>query len=1295
MNRLETLAFGFISLLLQGLAGLRERWIVAIVLGLLILAYAAARLLQWRLTRHLRVQPAKAAPVGRMEAKFSIAAPVALLYFLLEWIVKGIRNRLLQRRRSQGQVLKEVSGKQTPAEAAVVVATLGPTFFLSGVLSGVTYWLAWLTGPLFARSYGVSPGHSFWQYLFLGQRPEFAWLLPLENQPLVAVVLCLVFWMIFWWTLGNVLRGLVFRSELQRNLNAERDSALPLWTSGFGVAGLTEPGLSYRRWATWLTTFAILLVAAAWTTLGREEGGVAPSALALGLVFTLSWVLHLRLRGFPKSPAPDASAPGSSSGKEQPGWPEVEEELRSLYGIKMPEAQLKRSLSPLGFPVKAREVPTLSPLAAELLSDPEEDPETAREPVLTIMQSKVLASLSLLGYVHLQPPAGNGALTLQRTGPDEIEDRSGLSERHQIVLAPEGSGKTTLAMLAAANHALVHTRATLMITRFEAQAEEACARIRSAVDPSTVRWNLRLRRLGRDFAADLSRDIIPDVVVASLRQLVTSLLDNTEIYTPFLRNVGLVVVDDVESFAGAVEIHAQLAFRRLHLLFRELTEVERLGKENAPLMLVLGVDSMKETAAWAKSLCAIQAAVHLCPEGAGKVEETAKGKQRRPDVQQKSFRLSDLRTEAGRPLTVAEVAGACEARGVAWHYRPCGDGRRQRGRGPLLLEREPEFACESPREACVLFLEGRWSEVRRELRRLSRAGCESGRSEIVFLTAAEPEEETACEALDPSFGLSHDQARQDLSDLGMELAALPLPIVRPPSSAVVQSHLLSDLIQRWIEVKDLVDTFEAPVARSLRHLKSQGMLYTEERSDVRPELKEYESKVYVRALTTALAVEDEGSREEGIAELSPFDKVRQVELVSTTAVTVRNRADHTQLCQVEADSAGLVYYPGRVFEDSRGRFVVVGRTRKGDRVGAVEVEPALYDDLSSPRRRFEIVEIEGRAEDEGGNGTTIPYLLFPPELVLLGRDPVEIGLVAIEATIRSLATYRLDRVTGEVHSRELHGETIQQLFQPTPLATVALLMHPNPERSPAGAPPLRFGEARLLAMLLRFLLPLLYRDTRDHLEVALCVAAAPREEGSEPSPSPAWDTPLGPRDGFYVLDLHQGGNGTARALYREGLELPLRLCRHFLDQVSDFQRLLRLYDHWGDLDEILAEDRPEKEEEIDELSTEEMAADPETGHDEEPVDAAGEGLLEEPAGSAMEAGEELVDGESEKQPEDPPGSATEGGAELAGEERRREAAWPWAEIRLGLRGWLASRLHPEPVQESSSSEASKKPEEPT
>ncbi len=1304
MDWLEILFFSLLSLLLQWIAGLRERWIIVIVVGLLILAYGFAHLLQRRLVLYLKKNPAATAPLGRLEANLSILAPVAWAYAMLEGTAK-VAYGWLRRKDKKEKNKQEKKDRVSPTESyPLLVATLGPTFFLAGVLTGVTYWLAWVTEPLFARSFNVRPGLSFWQHLLLGQRPEFGWLLPLEDRPLLAVVLCLVFWLAVWWSYGNILRGLVYRSDLQRNLHIERETALPLWTSGFGVIDLEKPGRSYQ-WANWLVAVAAVLIVGAWTTLDREQDGISPSALAMGLVVPLSWLVHLHLRGFARRPEA-GEAKAKSPEETPPGWPQVIEELGRLHGLQAPKAQFERPLSALQLETDMREVAAFSPLTAELLLETGESPESAQEPRLTAMQHKVLESLSLLGFVHLPPPRDDDALILPSSGPEGIEDRSGLSERHQIVLAPEGAGKTTLAMLAAANHALVHARATLIITRSEAQARETFDRIRSAIEPSTVRWNLRLRRVGRDFASDLSQDIIPDIVVASLHQTATNLLDNSEVYAPFLRTVGLVVVDDVESFVGPVEIHAQLAFRRLHLLFRQLANVDQLGPENVPVMLVLGVDAMKETATWVKSLCGIRAAVRQFAES--RATDGDEETQAPHGVRQMGFRLRDLRTESGRELTVAEIVAACESYGVPWSYRPCGDGRRHLGRGPLLLQTEPEYDCNSPRDACVFFLEGHWSEVRRELRRLPWAGNESGRDEIVFLTAVEREEEAACEALQPSFGLDRERSGEEISDLAAELATLPLPIVRPPSSLAVQSHLLSDLLQHWIEVKDLVDTFEAPVAHCLRRLKAEGMLLTEERKDVLPELKEYESKVYARALATSVDVEQSGSLTEGVTEYSLYDKVRQVELVSSTAVAVRNRSEHTVLRYVEADSAGLIYYPGRVFEDSRGRFVVVGRAHEGHRFGAIEVEPVLHDDLSAPRRRFDIAELPKESA---------PYPLFPPELVLLGRDPVTIGLVSVRAKIRPLATYRLDRVTGEIQSRELHGNAICEAFQPRPLTTVALVMRPNPQEAPPGSPPLRFGEARLLAMLLRVLLPLLYRDTREHAEVALRIEEAEQERrdsieihgssstnGDSKYSSPRWDIPLGPHDTLYILDLHQGGNGIARALYREGLELPLRFCRHFLEQSNDFRRLQRLYDHWGDLEEILAEGHPEKPtkagatEPLKDL-LEEISTTPASS-----LDAEADALPEEATG-VEEAATEPVDLEKQRAAEDTvvtasldveePASVDVENTETADAARDKEPAagpLPLGEIRRGLLEWLDSRLHPEPFFEEAKARESETPE---
>lgn len=1212
--------------------------ILGCVGGLLSLIYGMALGLQWKLVKYLEPRPEQTAPLGRWEAMFSILAPATVLFFALEGMTRSLHRRVRGSKEPDWKVKHPSSAKNHGKP--VLIATLGPTFLLSGVGTAVVYWLARLAEPFFAEAFSHEGPYPYWESKLLSSLLALdppPGIFPLVDHPKVALILCLLFWTAFWWTYGNLLRGLVYRADLQRNLASRRETALPLWTSWFGVKELARAGEAYRGWAAWLVTASILLTVGAGMTLNLASNSdaavvpgtsdqavqVSPSALVVALILVLSWLLHLHLKGKDSRPGLKSRRAATAQPDEVPGWKEVVEKLTERYRLPPPEFRSERPLVAPAFTVAAESLQALSPLVPELLQEPEQSPEIQLKPPLNVMQAKVLESLSLFGYVHLQPPTTGDVLELSSSGPGAVEDRSGLSEHHQIVLAPEGSGKTTLAMLAAANNTLVHARATLLITRSEEQAKELQLRFQEAVEPSTVRWNLRFRRMGKDFAADLSRDIVPDIVISSLHELTTGILDNAEVYADFLRNVGLVVVDDVESFAGAVEIHAQLAFRRLRLLFRQVSEVEQLGEANAPLMLILGVDSMKEMAAWAKSLCGVQAVVRAFPAAVAETGESEDSAAKEDARQQKWLPFSELRTHQGRQLSVPEVVAACEAAGVPWCYRPCGDGRRHRGRGPLLLEQEPEHATTSPRDACVIFLDGRWSEVRRELQRSPWAGYQSGRQEVVVLVLVDPDEALACGALDPDLGFesSHDHARPDLAE---ELIALPLPVVRSPSSHVLQSHLLSDLVQNWFEVKDLVGTFEAPVAHRLRYLQSQGMLLTEERSDVQAALKEYEAKVYVRALAASLAIDEAGSSaNDGIIDFPLLDKVRQVELVASSAVTIRNRADHTQLRTVEADSAAWIYYPGRIFEDSRGRFVVVGRARRGNRLGAIEVEPVLHDDFSSPRRWFERIEQDtssredlpvATSPDSPAQSEAHGYALYEKEPVLLGRHSIELGLVAIELKLHSLAVFRLDKLTFEVRAREIHAQRAKSEFPPEQLNTIAVSLFPNPQESSSSAPKLLLAEARLLTALLRFILPLIYRNVQDRLEVALIF---PGQDGDKKLTGP-WNSELENEAAIYLFDLHQGGDGTARALYRDGVELPLRFCRHFVATDVDVERIFRLHGHESSLQEVKA---------------------PQGGPE------AVQSTDDEPEDEALEA-------------------------------------WPWPEIRAGLLAWLDSRLHPEPIPES-------------
>jgi len=513
-------------------------------------------------------------------------------------------------------------------------------------------------------------------------------------------------------------------------------------------------------------------------------------------------------------------------------------------------------------------------------------------------------------------------------------------------------------------------------------------------------------------------------------------------------------------------------------------------------------------------------------------------------------RLRDFRSATGELLTAAALVEVCEHLSVPWIYRPCGDLRRHLGRRPLLLKDEPRWCVDSPEDACVIFLEGRWSDVRRERRRLRRAGARfrrgrggeegsapkgDGAGELVaFVTLVDVDEEMAFTQLDRRFGLAEILER------------LPEPALRPPSGRVARSHLAADLVQHWMEVAEVVDVFGHASAPVLRQLARGGLLLTEPRVDVHPDAYEYVRKVYVRALARATAPK---VGDLAVLPILPMP-VAEVELVSPRSVAVRDRTKPTvPLARVDASASAFLYYPGRIFTDARGSFLLVGRalTDGGEgsalEAGDVLVEPILTDDVSSPRRR-----VESRFDLEAAS---LDVETTPPEPVVFGRHAIRVGVLPVEVRPDHRATLRVGPIYGEVRQRLVRRET-----GAVPLRTVALWIEPDPGLGEA--PRLTFGAARLIAAAFRVLLPSMVRGASESLEVAL------RVDGD-----PALDHELQPGEGFLVFDLDEGGSGTARSLLRDGVEPLLRLCRLFLERVLDPSRLLALHDHWGDSGELV------------------------------------------------------------------------------------------------------------------------------
>lgn len=1187
-------------------------------LVLLGLHFGVAQFMQGRLNSRLEDRPEREVNMWLQELMFTLPGLVCLLlalpFILIARAVRGaskaVNDRLeARRKRKAAEAAGEEGAVAPPVEdeepeeppVPVLVASIGPSYLGAAVVSAFVYVLGVLSEPLLRAQLDLAEGLPAWEYLIFGDRPELQWYLPLAKFPWLAALLTIVFWFVIWTWTGRVIR-LVLIGRLNVNLFSARsdEGVLRPWRTWFGAPELWRPHPTYVRWAKWLPIAALPMLLVGWAMLAGEPYRASPSMFSISLLLAFSWALHFSVEGLERGEEEEEPEPEPEEIVAN-GWAEVVDELCSRLQLERPHLfEPPRPVDDLPYSrVDPSSEGIVSPLLNELL---------AGDQTFTHMQYVVLRALSLQGYVHTDPPLPRGELELG-IGAAGVEDLSGMRHRNQIVLAPEGAGKTTLAMLAACNQALVHTRCTLIVCRDQGAADEMRATIRRAIEPSTLRWNIRARGVGADLVNDLAQGIVPDVLVCSLHQLVVNVLDEPLTYSPFLENLGLIVVDDVESFCGPIETHAQLAFRRLQLRVRELLGVHELGEESAPMVLVLGADTMHDTPAWSRTLCGVDAVARYfaynTKEAAERdeafkafqglraskgeaAEEGEEGASAPPagaglGRHQLVYRLNDFRNADDEVVDIGDLVESCERLAVPWTYRPCGDTRRRLGRQRLHLRDEPKYFVASPEDACVVILEGCYSEVRREIDRLSRAGArfeparikrdaggvegfaaarkggveqEAGAARdvpIAIVTVVDRDEEMALTEMNAQSSLAH------------ALRTLPRPVVRPPTGRMVREHMAAEMTASWVEVEDLLEVFGNQTARTLSQLADRGLLMSEERVDLHPDVQRYEHRVYVRATSRAVS---EGNERAGV--LPP--KVAQVELPSGDKVSVRDRTTLALIAVADRASAWYVYYPGRIFENALGRFVVVGHGHEEEELSArdVMVEPFLNDGLSSPRRRvwfYHTTTNAALARHEALSRGQIwekPESLLPPlEPVLIGGVPLAVALDTVTCITEHVATYRLGPVLNEVRQRLIWEQGSAQRHAPAPLGTVALGVFPNPpgDDGHQRGPLLELEQARLIASAMRAVLPTMYRGAEGGIEVALHVEAI----------SPPPDHRLGPYEGFYLYDPLPGGTGAARALHRDGVELLLRLCRVYIERVLYHDRLRARHDLWGDEAEIMRE----------------------------------------------------------------------------------------------------------------------------
>ncbi|AWV89751.1 DEAD/DEAH box helicase [Bradymonas sediminis] len=1148
-----------------------------VILGVCALAFSIAFAMQRRINRALIANPSDTVSIPMQELAFLL--PVVVVYVLIYpilLIIRAIRaainaiGALFASKDDAKEKEEKAEAKEPPS---VIVASIGPSFLWAGLIVAALFGLAWLTEPLLRYQLGLGEGAPAWQYLLLGSRPEMQWYMPLQRFPYLNLLSSAALWFGVWWWTARIIR-VVYGSELGANLASRihNNHLLASWRTWFGASKLFKADDSYRSWASWLLVAAVPFLAWGLGTIAGDPYRMHSSFFSISVILWVSWAIHLSLSGHWYLSEPKVEAPPEVEPDPGKGWPDVLADLKTRLLVEEPYTfEAPRVVQPIEAAARPADRGLISDLLEEIYPSHSDNPD-AQKIGLTHMQQSVLETLSRQAYVHLDPPPKAASLELGRVSGAGIEDESGQRHRNQVILAPDGSGKTTLAMLAAFNHALTHTRSTLVVTRDEESAERFSELLRATLEPSTLRWTLRVKAANSSLISDLSQGIIPDVIVTSLRQLVVSILDEPQLFAPFLKTLGLIIIDDAESFCGPVEVHMQLAFRRLTLRVRELLGTNQLGEESAPVTLILGTDSMHNTAAWLKSLCGIDAVTRTfdySDDGYGDAS-SATGTEALEDAEPGRYhlfyQLSDFSTQTGDGVSVADLIASCERLGIAWHYHRCGDAMRRHGRRQLKLGQEPQYDVESPLDACVVFLEGHISTVRREIRHLSRAGLRylpaegetelAGPVPIALISVVDSDERMALTELNPN------------SSLAEIVRTLPRPVVRAPFGQAVEAHLASDLVDTWLEVADILDVFGNTAVHTLSRLAESGLLLHESRTDLDEAHNEYETNLHVRVPLKAVASGKEHDPS-SVAHLLP-PRVAQVERPPGPSVAVRDRTNLTVLEETDKISARHLYYPGRIFESAKGRYVVVSRAaeesrqqRKTSPVSAhdILVEPFLNDEISSPRRRTYVRPMRSsdmlpgavaplRANAKSGENNVDAEPLF------IGDFPLAVSLGAVECRTQHRATFRLDAHHYEVRQRILFDD-----IEPETLRTVALGIYPNPALeivSSPDCPRLQLRDARLIAAAMRALLPSIYRGADSDIQVALHIA--------DPDAPP--EHALGPDEGFYLYDPHLGGNGTAHAIHRDGVELLLRFCRVYLERVLYHDRLRARYDFWADEDEL-------------------------------------------------------------------------------------------------------------------------------
>ncbi|WP_146157743.1 hypothetical protein [Enhygromyxa salina] len=818
-----------------------------------------------------------------------------------------------------------------PAAAAASLVCVGVYMFgraVDPLLASLMRRPEWLAESAWAQI-------GWFEWKLLG-RP-WAWgALPLAEHPGLAILVHVFVWALAWSLIRFVLDW-VWAAGLRWSEprgGPSRANQLPWYFAWVGSSTTRRADRRFRRWLGPIVCLVIPLHLLAGMRLAENPGVLpAPGAWVTGGLLLWTLAFHLLVAGRP----PAADKPAAADDDD----PEDEQQTRRMAPLARlhaaleqlrPGVQLEALEHREQVPGRRAEFPVaIAPLVREIFED------LTGEQRPWAHQAELLDHLGELWRMQAAPERGE-VPTLEEEHAASVVSQAHGSTPHALVLAAEGSGRTTLTLLAALHVFFDRGATSLVIVRDRDQATRWAKTLERALLGSSARWNVLVCVAGEDLTPALVAGRTPAIVVADLEACEAEVLCDPRTDELFGR-LGLIVADDVDGFTGVAEMHLQLCVRRLWAL------LDRLHRAPYPAALLAtaaaGASGMD---AWAKHVLAVP--MRLFAEDAS------------PSRARVLLRRRDLVDGLGVDIPLNVLAQACDRAQLPWHLRLAGDAERRVRRAGFDLGNLRRHHCDDPRAAAIVIVEGTYPDVRREAARLAHAGVGLDpeafppRSPVVLVLAPPGDEEMVL----------HEEAEDAVH---RELvASLPRAVALSEPRVVRQRHF-DRAIGREQDLRALRDRFggrfvDDTVAGLGDALRLREVLHIDPATDdVVPQ--------------TLLRAVKEGALGQPIDARCVSDRSSRAEVVDAGTSEV--------LLTIDAAIARAVYPPGRIFLHPRGRFMIIDDQAQGPGARELRAEQIGGRERTTNDRsvtvELESATAEGRPQwtDRQFGGRTLPVWL--------------------------------------------------------------------------------------------------------------------------------------------------------------------------------------------------------------------------------------------------------------------------------------------------------------------------------